>query len=157
MKADFGLQSKSGIKGVCHLKLFGPDGELKEERIVENTITDLGDAHVADQMSDQGEAAIGFMAIGTATGGKSTASTGLETSLDRNALTSTTQQGGGDDNDVIYVGDWAAGDGTGALVEAGILRADNNTTLMCFADFAVVNKAAGDTLQINWTWTYGAS
>lgn len=155
-KSDMGFKSKLGIKGILTLRLFGPDGKLKEERIIENTITELLDAHVADQMSDSGDAAIGFMAVGTGTG-QTSASTGLANSLDRNALTSTTQQGAGDDNDVIYVGDWAAGDGTGALTEAGILLADDNITLMTYADFAVVNKLAADTLQINWTVTFGAS
>ena len=97
------------------------------------------------------------MAVGTSTGGKSTASTGLEASSDRNALTSTTQGTAGDDNDVIYVGDWAAGEATAALVEAGILHADNNTSLMAYADFSVINKGAADTLKITWTLTFGAS
>ncbi len=150
------LKSRAPIKGVMTLTLRDSKGRIKEQRRVENTITELMDAHVADQMSDSGDAAIGFMAVGTGTG-QTSASTGLAVSLDRNALTSTTQQGAGDDNDVIYVGDWAAGDGTGSITEAGIFLSDNNTTMMTYASFAVVTKAAGDTLQINWTVTFGAS
>ncbi len=50
MKQGFGLgiHSKLGIKGKAHLRLFGPDGELKEERIIHNTLTELMDAQVAD-------------------------------------------------------------------------------------------------------------
>ena len=114
------------------------------------------DVQVADQMSDQGQAAIGYMAVGTGTG-QTSASTGLATSLDRNALDSTTQGGGGDDNDVIYVCTWAAGDGTGAITEAGVMRDDDNTKLMLYADFAAVNKLAADSLVITWTATFGAS
>lgn len=147
---------KIGIVGRMHLQLFGPDGELKEERHHVNTVTELGDAQVADQMSDQGDAALGFMAVGTGNG-QGAADTGLAVSLDRNALTSTTQGAGGDDNDVIYVGDWAAGDGTGAITEAGIMRLDDNATMNYYADFAVVNKLAADTLKITWTVTFGAS
>jgi len=150
------FKSHLGIKGILTLKLFGPDGKLKEERVVENTITNLMDAQVADQMSDQGDAAIGFMAVGTGNG-QGVGDGGLAVSLDRNALTSTTQQAAGDDNDVLYVGDWAAGDGTGVITEAGILRLDDNLTMMTYADFAAVNKLAADTLQINWTVTFGAS
>ncbi len=153
---DQGFHSELGVKGLAHIQLFGPDGKLKEERFIENTITELMDAHVADQMSDQGEAAIGWMAVGTGSG-QTSASTGLAVSLDRNALTSTTQGAAGDDNDVIYVADWAAGDGTGAITEAGIIRTDANTTLMTYADFGVVNKAAGDTLTVTWTVTFGNS
>ncbi len=158
MKQGFGLgiHSKLGIKGKAHLKLFGPDGELKEERIIYNTVTELMDAQVADQMSDGAGAAIGYMAVGTGSG-QGSASTGLAVSLDINALTSTTQGGGGSDNDSVYIGDWAAGDGTGAITEAGVFLANNNTTMMLYADFSVVNKGAADTLQITWTATYGAS
>lgn len=151
-----GFESEMGIKGLCRVKLFNKDGKLKEERIIHNTVTQLADAHVADQMSDSGEAAIGFMAVGTGTG-QTAASTGLATSLDRNALTSTTQGAAAADNDVVYVGDWAAGDGTGAITEAGILTTDANTALQFYADFSVINKGASDTLQITWTVTFGAS
>ncbi len=153
---DQGFHSGLGIKGVCHITLRGPDGEIKEERIIHNTVTEIGDAHVADQMSDSGEAALGYIAVGTGTG-QTSASTGLATSLDRNALTSTTQGGGAADNDVVFVGDWAAGDGTGAITEAGIFLADNNTSMNYYASFGVINKAAADTLQITWTVTFGAS
>lgn len=153
---DQGFHSDLGVKGLAHIQLFGPDGKLKEERLIENTITELMDAHVADQMSDRGEAAIGWMAVGTGSG-QTSASTGLAVSLDRNALDSTTQEGGGDDNDVTYVASWAAGDGTGSITEAAIMRADNNTTMMTYADFGVVTKGSGDTLTITWTVTYGSS
>ena len=153
---DMKFKSRQGIRGHAHLELRGPDGRIKEVRDIENTITELMDAQVADQMSDQGQAAIGYMGVGTGSG-QTSASTGLATPLDRNALTSTTLGAGGDDNDVTYVGDWAAGDGTGAITEAGILRADDNVTLMTYADFAVVNKLAADTLSISWVTTYGAS
>ena len=114
------------------------------------------DAHVADQLSDQGDAAIGYMAIGSGSG-QTSASTGLATSESRVALDSTTQGTSGDDNDVIYVATFDPGEGTAAITEAGIMRADNNTTLMAYQDFSAVNKTATDTLEITWTITFGAS
>ena len=153
---DQKFQSKMGIKGLFHVQLFSEDGTLKEERIIHNTVTELCDAHVADQMSDSTDAAIGYMSVGTGTG-QTSASTGVATPLDQNALTSTTQGTAGDDNDVVYVGTWAAGDGTGAITEAGILQAANNTTLMFYSSFDVINKGAGDNLIITWTATFGAS
>ena len=151
-----GIKSEMGIEGLCHIKLFGEDGELKEERVIHNTVTELCDAHVADQMSDSTDAAIGYMSVGTGTG-QTSASTGLATPLDQNALTSTTQGAAGADNDVVYVGTWAAGDGDGAITEAGILQAANNTTLMFYASFDVINKGAGDSLTITWTVQFGNS
>ena len=153
---DMGFVSYQGIKGHAHIELRGPDGELKEVRDIENTITNLMDAHVADQMSDQGDAQIGYMNVGTGSG-QGAGDTGLDVELDRNALDSTTQGAGGDDNDVIYVCTWAAGDGTGAITEAGIQQADNNTSMMTYSDFAVINKGAADSLVITWTVTFGAS
>lgn len=149
-------KSNMGIVGKMHLQLWGPDGKLKAERISYNTVTEIGDRHTADQLSDQGEAATGFMAIGTGTG-QTSASVGLAVSLDRNALDSTTQGGGGDDNDVIYVASWAAGDGTGAITEAGIFITDDNTSMCFYDDFGTVTKAGADTLTITWTVTFGSS
>ena len=154
--SDMGFESKMGIKGLCHIGLYGPDGKLKEERTIHNTVTELMDAQVADQMSDQGQAAIGYMAVGTGTG-QTSASTGLATSLDRNALDSTTLGVGAADNDVIYVCTWAAADGTGPITEAGVMELDDDATLMLYADFAVINKGAADSLVITWTATFGAS
>jgi len=150
------LGSNVGIKGRVHIQLFGPDGKLKDERLHVNTVTELGDAHVADQMSDSGDAALGFMAVGTGSG-QVAADTGLDAVLDRNALTSTTQGAGAADNDVVFVGIWAAGDGTGAITEAGIFLSDDDASMNYYADFAVINKLAADTLVITWTVQYGAS
>ena len=150
------MKEKQGIKGHISIKLFDKDGKLKQEHDHSNTITELMDAHVADQMSDSGDAGIGFMAVGTGSG-QTSASTGLAVTNDSNALTSTTQGAGGADNDVVYVGDWAAGDGTATLTEAGIFLLDNNTTMMAYDDTMNIVKGASDTLQITWTITFGAS
>ena len=93
---DQKLYTRMGIKGICHIRLLDPDGSLKEDRIIHNTITELMDAHVADQMSDSGDAQIGFMNVGTGSG-QGAADVGLSVELDRNALDSTTQGAAGDD------------------------------------------------------------
>jgi len=151
-----------GLKGSMVARLYGPDGELKTERKIKairvegNTVTTFGDHLVADQLSDAGLVAPSHMAIGTGTGGGANDNS-LQTELDRNALTSTTQGSGAADNDVVYVGDWAAGDGTGAITEAGIFNHASNPGLYVYSSFTVINKGASDTLQITWTVTFGAS
>ena len=150
------MHSKQSIRGHVLYQLYHPDGTLKDEWEGDNTITALMDAHVADQLSDQGEAAIGFMAIGTGTG-QTSASTGLATSLARVALDSTTQGTGAADNDVVYVATFPAGTGTGAITEAGIMRLDDDASLMSYDDFTVRNKGAGDPLVATWTHVHGAS
>ncbi len=148
------LTDRFGIKGKVDIVLYGPDGRIKDERHVPaNTVAALGDAHVADQMSDKGNAVMSHMAVGTGT----PTATALQTELDRNALTSTTQGTVGDDNDVIYVGTWVAGDGTGALTEAGIFNDPAAGTMFVSASFGVITKAAADSLVITWTVTFGAT
>jgi len=152
------LKDNVARKGKLHIKLFDKDGNLKEEREIKNLVVSVGEAHIADQLaSTPGETAMGYMAIGTGTTAAAAGDTTLETELDRNALTSRTQGAGGDDNDVIYVGDWAAGDGTGAITEAGILNAAAAGVLLARSVFTVINKGASDTLQITWTITIGSS
>jgi len=152
---EHGLAMKKKMSG--HLKI-----ELNGEIVVDkhNTFTDVGDAHVADQLdASPGEAAMGWMSIGTGSTPFSVSSTTLNSEIDRNALTGgyPEQQAGGSDNVVVYKATWAAGDGTGALVEAGIFNSSvtDAGTLLAASTFPVINKGASDTLTITWSVTVG--
>jgi len=57
------------------------------------------------------------------------------------------------DNAIEYVGDFPAGTGTGAIVEAGVFNAASSGTMLCRTIFSVVNKGSDDTLKITWTIT----
>jgi len=156
------IASRFGLKGKVEIKLWSQDGELKDHRVIKehrvfpNTVTTFGDKLVANRLSGASLGAPSHMAVGTGTGATS-AYNSLVTENDRNALTSTTQGTGANDNDVIYVGDWAAGDATAALTEAGIFNAASGPGMMVVASFSAINKGASDTLQITWTVTFGAS
>jgi len=131
-------------------------GTLKALREIDNVFTDLGDAHVADRMSQTpSDAAMGYMAVGTITTTLTAGDTDLGGETDRNALTSWAHGVGGADNTVIYIGDWAAADATAALTEAGIFNHTATGTMLCAQTFSVINKGASDTLQITWTVTFG--
>ena len=146
------------IVGHGRAVLRGANGALQELREFDNVFTDVGDAHVADQMSSTpGESAMSDMAIGTVTTTLTAGDTQLGGELDRNTLTSFTQGAAADDNKVVYIGDWAAGDGTGAITEAGIFNSHtaDSGTMLCAQTFSVINKGASDTLQITWTVTFG--
>jgi hypothetical protein len=151
-----GFKDNLYAKGSIKFRLIKPNGDFVEFAIP-NTITQLGDALVADAMSDRGVALPTHMAVGTATGSKTAASTTLQTELARVALDSTAQGTGGDDNDVTWIATFPAGTGTGAIVEAGVFNATPAGTMFCFGDFAVINKGALDILTITWTLTCGAS
>jgi len=92
------------------------------------------------------------MALGTGTTAPALGDTALGTEIDRNALTSRT-----DNNNVVtYIGNWAAGDATNAAIaEAGIFNAGAAGTMLARATFTPINKTAGDTLQVTWTVTIG--
>lgn len=130
--------------------LRGPDGEVKEVRAKDNLIVNVGKNGIADQLL--ASPTIGkptHMAIGTGNTAAAAGDTALQTELDRNALTSKTRS----TNVITMVGDWAAGDGTGALTEAGIFDASSSGNMYSRVVFSVVNKAAGDTFSVTWTFT----
>ena len=130
--------------------LRGEDGKIKESRNIHNLVTTQGKYHVADQLSSSPtQTAMGYMGIGTGSTAAAITDTTLETELDRNALTSRTDAL----NIVTYVGNWAAGDGTGSITEAGIFNASSSGTMLVRAVFSTINKAALDTLLITWTLT----
>ena len=147
------------LNGNVKIYLKDKNGKLKDFREVKNTVVVLGDAYVADQLSDRGVTRMGWMAIGSGTTAVTTTDTALVTEVDRNALTGSygIQGSGSDDNDVVFTGDWAAGDGTGTITEAGIFNASSDGTMLARTVFSAVTKAAADTLQIVWTITCGAS
>lgn len=147
-------KSTSKVKHNVHIRLLDRDGNLKDERKVHNLVVNAGLAHIADQLSSSpGQSAMSHMAIGTGTNAAAAGDTALQTELDRNALTSRTDSGAV----TTYVGTWAAGDGTGAITESGILNAASNGTLLARVVFSVINKGASDSLVITHTLTFAAA
>lgn len=135
-----------------HIVLRGPDGKIKQEETIHNLIVTVGKNGIADQLvASPSINKPSHMGIGTGTTAAAAGDTALETALDRNALTSKNRSG----NVVTMVGDWAAGDGTGAITEAGIFDASSSGNMYARAVFSVVNKGALDTLSITWTFTIG--
>jgi hypothetical protein len=74
----------------------------------------------------------------------------------REALDSTTISGTNNEK-VVYVSSFEAGDATGAVTEAGIFNAATSGDMLCRTVFAVVNKSADDTMAVTWTITLSAS
>jgi hypothetical protein len=144
--------SQIDIKGNVEIQLFDENGNLKDYRKIKNTVVTAGKNFIADQLSDSpGATKMTHMAVGTGTTAVDAGDTALQTQTDRNALTSNTDSG----NVVTFVGDWAAGDATAAITEAGIFNAASNGTMLARTVFSAINKAAADTLKITWTLTIG--
>jgi hypothetical protein len=136
-------------KGTLGIVLTDENGNLKQELNVTNLVVDTGLDYIASRMKDATATAMTHMAIGSGTTDPAPADTALQTQLGRVSLTSTTVTG----NSVAYIASFAAGTGTGAVTEAGIFNASSAGTMLCRTEFAVINKAAGDSMTITWTVT----
>jgi chitodextrinase len=147
MKADTNpMAGTLKITDNVKLVLRGPDGVVKDVRIA-NTVTTAGKNGAADQvLAAPTLAKPTHVAVGTGT----PSGTALGVELDRNSNTSKTRSGAV----VTIVADWAAGDATGALTEAGTFDAGAAGNMWMSASFSVINKGASDTLQITWTLTF---
>ena len=142
------------MKGRLNIVLTGPDGEVKDQREVDNLVVTVGKNFIASSMAKtttNSPAAMTHMEVGTGTTAAAVGDTTLETAVasSRVTLTSTTVT----TNSVAYVASFPAGTGTGALTEAGIFNASSAGTLLCRTVFSVINKGAADTLGITWTVT----
>ena len=91
------------------------------------------------------------MSIGTGTGTPADGDTNLGTHAYRAALDSLTATT--TSNTVTAVATFAAGNGTGAITEAGIFNNSSGGTLLCRTTFPAVNKASGDSIAITWVVT----
>ena len=113
-----------------------------------NLVVTAGKEWVADRMNDA-NTVMTHMALGTGTNAAAVGDTTLQTEIDRNALTSTTVS----TNTIAYGCTWAAGDGTGAITEAGLFDAASSGDMLAPTVFSVVNKGASDSITITWTIT----
>jgi hypothetical protein len=123
------------------------NGEVVQN--VDNLVVTVGKNFVASRMKDATATAMSHMGIGSGSSSAAAGDTALGNQLDRNALTSTTVT----NNEVVYSATFAAGEGTGAVTEAGIFNAATSGTLLCRTVFSTVNKGAADSLSIQWSVT----
>ena len=144
-------KDESRVLGKLKIEVKDKHGKVKDTREVDNLVVDTGLAFIASRMKDASATAMTHMELGTGTTAAAAGNTALETAISgsRTALTSTTVTS----NAVAYVASFAAGTGTGAVTEAGILNNSSGGTLLCRTVFSVVNKGASDSMTITWTVT----
>tara|TARA_B100000965_G_scaffold72723_1_gene57392 strand:- start:101 stop:544 length:444 start_codon:yes stop_codon:yes gene_type:complete len=142
-------KDESRALGKLTIEVKDKDGNLKQKQEVKNLVVDTGLDYIASRMKDATATAMSHMAIGTGSTAAAAGNTALGSEAARQALTSTTVTS----NAVAYVASFAAGTGTGAITEAGILNAASGGTLLCRTVFSVVNKGASDSMTITWTVT----
>jgi len=146
------------IKATGKVKIVVHDenGVVKEERNIDNLVVTVGKAYISSRMIGTASGVMSHMEVGTdntaAVAGNTTLGAAVASS--RTSLTSSTQTTSSTTNDSVqYICTFAAGTGTGALVEAGIFNASSAGTMLCRTVFSVVNKGASDAMTITWTVT----
>ena len=143
-----------------HYQMYNEAGKLTWEHTSHNTDCKLLGVLIADRMSGGADSLIAYGHAGTGSG-QTAQSTNLATycAEARTAITSSTQGAGNDANDVVFLFTLGPGVCTGTLTEIGLFVAAAQTTadMQLYDDSINKSKAAGDSLVITWTVTFGTS
>lgn len=145
------LNGEIKATGNVFYTLVDAAGNVKETREVKNLVVTTGKTAVAAALAES-PASTDFMpyiAIGTGTTGAVAGDTTLETEVSRKlgAKSSTT-------NVWQNTASFGAGEGTGAITEAGLLSSAVSGTLFARQTFAAINKSATDILIVTWQVTF---
>lgn len=131
--------------------LRGPDGEIKQRETAHNLVTTVGKEKLAEQLvAVPATEKPKYLAIGKKNTAAAAGDTKLAEELKRKEATTREAAGKVLTMKVVF----AAGEGTGEVVEAGVLSAAAEGSLYARLVFAVVNKGAEDSLEIVWKLTY---
>lgn len=127
----------------------GEDGVFRPHTVRDfspNVVVNAGLDAVKDRLFNPATAVAGFgwIAIGTNATPEVNTDTALGTEVARGAVTYTA----GGTGACTIERTFGAGVGTGAITEAGAFNANAAGTMFNHKTFAVVNKAAGDTLKV---------
>lgn len=142
------------IRGDLNIVLKDENGNIKDQREETNLVVNSGLAFITSRMADAADSVMSHMAVGSDSTAVAAGDTDLGSILgSREALDSTTDSG----SSITYVASFEAGDGTGAITEAGIFNASSAGTMLCRTVFSTVNKGANDSMTITWTITLSAS
>lgn len=145
--------SEMKLNGKYFITLYGPDGEVKDQRSGDNVVTTNGKEFLASFLYSAAAAASTFtckyVAIGTGTSSESAADTALGTESSRHTGTVSYVSG------QIYqvTATFATGSGTGAITEYGLLSSSSAGTLISRDVETAVNKGANDTLTVVYQMT----
>jgi len=145
------------LSGQLNIVLKDKAGNIKDERVEKNLVVNTGLAFIASRMIGTSKSVMSHMAIGSSTSSATGAQTDLVSMLGAREAIDSSNIIGTNNEKVVYVSNFEAGDGTGAVTEAGIFNAATSGDMLCRTVFAVVNKAADDTMSISWTITIAAS
>ena len=135
-------------------RLYGPSGELKQELENYNKITSAGVSALVllltEAISSNSANTFKYIGIGTDSTGEETSNTALGVEVGRHTCSVSYSAG------AVYevVGTFAAGSGTGAIVEYAIFDSNAAGTMLNRDTEAVLNIGAADSLEVTAQITF---
>ena len=150
------------LSGQLNIVLKDKNGKVKEERVEKNLVVNKGLAFIISRMEGTTKAVMSHMALGSSSTAEAAGQSDLVSILGSREIldpTGGTTITGTNDEKIQYVSSFEAGDGTGAVKEAGIFNSGTAAAgdMLSRTTFAVVNKAADDTMAVTWTITLSAT
>lgn len=139
-------------KGRIKFDLFDSSGKLKETREINNVVVTVGKNFLATWLTaaTQSTFFMQYIGLGTGTNAANASDTALQTELGTRVAGTLTPSS----NVWQNVASFGPGVDTGAITESGIFSASTSGTLFARQTFAVINKGAGDSLQVTWQVTF---
>lgn len=145
------------LSGQLTIVLKDKTGKVKDTRELKNLVVNSGLAYIASRMVNTTKGTMSHMALGSGTTAAGATQTDLVSVLGSREVLDSTAIAGTNNEKVVYVSSFEAGDATGAVTEAGLFNASSSGDMLCRTVFSVVNKAADDTMAVTWTITLAAS
>ena len=136
--------------------LRGPDGLIKQVEVGHNVITNTGKNDGIERLINAtGTPAIfNYVGIGTTNTAEAATDTALLAEVGtRQQDTAATPDPPSSTGQQQLVVTFAAGNGTGTIVEAGVFNAVSSGTMLNRKTFGAITKGAGDELQVTITFT----
>lgn len=151
------INEKLKLSGELSIVLRDEFGNVKDTREVKNLVVNAGLAYIISRMVGTAKSVMSHMALGAGSTATAAGQTDLVSLLGAREVLDTTTIAGSNNEKVVYVSSFEAGDATGAVVEAGIFNALTGGDMLCRTVFSVVNKGANDTMTVTWTITLTAA
>lgn len=142
------------LEGKWKMELRGPDGLLKQTVCGTNVVCTNGKEYMASFLNSAAAGAATFtmryIAVGTDSTAEAVSNTALGSELARHTGTVSYVS-----NQIYQVtATFAAGSGTGAIVEYGMFSSNTGGTMLARDTEAVINKGALDTLTVTSQFTF---
>lgn len=145
-------QESITAKGRIKFDLYDASGNLKETREINNVVVTVGKNFLATWLTAASQAGffMQYIGLGTGTNAANASDTTLQTELSTRVAGTLTPSA----NVWQNIASFGPGVNTGAVTESGIFSASSAGTMFARQTFAVINKGAGDSLQVTWQVTF---